>query len=168
MKIHILEKICPYCSIKFEGDYRQIYCNSLCRSRSAYHRFAKKHPDKKTKSLVLQRWYAKRHDALKRGLEFSITDKELDVILKSTCFYCGIKPKPVVIERFDNNQGYIPGNCVPSCTLCNQLKGKIHGEAYKALRSNVNKEFVLCIVNEDGNLLSAKDGSTYYRRKSGL
>lgn len=84
-----------------------------------------------------------KNGAKKRGLHFSLTDEEFKQITKQNCHYCNIEPKQESfssnkkltnegkehgkyiyngIDRKDNNVGYITGNCLPCCFLCNKAK----------------------------------------------
>lgn len=72
-----------------------------------------------------------------RGKEININyDTFLDLVT-SNCYYCGIEPYQVYtkffkkgeaefkhtgIDRVDNNKGYVDGNCVPCCEVCNRMK----------------------------------------------
>lgn len=81
--------------------------------------------------------------AKKRGLEFSLERDSFIELTSSDCKYCGEPPTKSMalrqkgksrhrslngdylyngIDRVDNNVGYIEGNCVPCCWLCNELK----------------------------------------------
>jgi len=163
MKLYLVKKICLYCETPFEGDYRRSYCNDLCRSRAAYHRFVQRHPDKKTKPKSLQRWYAKRANALNRGLEFTLTDYDVQRILTSPCFYCGVKTEKVEIERFDNEIGYTSDNCVASCGHCNRTKSQIHGSVFQFVQPFLSNGFRVCVPNDEGNLIQMSDGGIYKR-----
>jgi len=78
----------------------------------------------------------------KRGLEMSLSKDEYYDLITQNCAYCGASPSNVYtytgknkrgertggtlvytgIDRVDNSKGYIPGNCVPCCKHCNQIK----------------------------------------------
>jgi hypothetical protein len=75
--------------------------------------------------------------AKKRKLEFNITLEQFRGFLFKNCFYCGSSPKSISkiknltnenciiyngIDRVDNNVGYIIGNCVTCCIVCNRAK----------------------------------------------
>jgi hypothetical protein len=76
-----------------------------------------------------------KRQAAQRGYEWSISDEEAKEMTKKKCFYCGCEPyqrsgakrrgEPIIyngIDRVDNSKGYVPGNCVPCCGMCNQMK----------------------------------------------
>lgn len=76
-----------------------------------------------------------RRGALERGYSFELTKDEFKGIIFDNCAYCN-KPPAIVsgkqkyngvcihngADRIDNTKGYVSGNVVPCCTLCNQMK----------------------------------------------
>lgn len=71
----------------------------------------------------------------REGREFSLTFEEFKTLVKSPCFYCGEPPSNLRstkhlrrqelvggIDRVNNNLGYVTGNCVPCCKICNFMK----------------------------------------------
>lgn len=75
--------------------------------------------------------------ALNRGYEFSISKEYFKKIVIQPCIYCGESLtqekrhrtngmygsfKYTGIDRYDNNKGYVEGNCVPCCKRCNRIK----------------------------------------------
>lgn len=69
-----------------------------------------------------------------RGLVFDVPPQEFDRLIASNCFYCGDPPSNVVtgyalrysgIDRVQNECGYIAGNCVACCRVCNDMKGTL-------------------------------------------
>lgn len=73
--------------------------------------------------------------ARKYEREFALTDTQLKILYKSSCYYCGIEPKqtfrsqsngePFIyngIDRVDNTKGYTTDNVVPCCKPCNLVK----------------------------------------------
>ena len=74
-----------------------------------------------------------KHNAKKRGLNWCLTDDEVNKLFSENCFYCGLAPsnnykttyfnkKYSGIDRIDNNIGYTLGNTVPCCKVCNHAK----------------------------------------------
>lgn len=73
--------------------------------------------------------------ARKHKRKFELTKKQFKEITQQDCYYCGGKPKNIMdtkrfngeyvyngIDRIDNNKGYIIGNIVPCCFVCNVAK----------------------------------------------
>jgi hypothetical protein len=84
---------------------------------------------------------AYRSNAKAKCREFSLSHEEACSILTNRCHYCGIKPyrriratrarfdKTTIltngIDRIDNRDGYVAGNCVPCCANCNFSKRQL-------------------------------------------
>ena len=67
-----------------------------------------------------------RYSAKKRGIECSLTKAEWSAeVLGASCSYCSgpIEPTGSGLDRIDSSLGYIPGNILPACYLCNIVKG---------------------------------------------
>lgn len=102
-------------------------------------------------------YYNYRRSALKRHLSFEISKEEFNKITSSNCRYCGNEPsriiskthskKPVVIkhtqytyngiDRVNPNIGYIKGNIVACCWLCNVAKNNMPLEEFSSWVANV-------------------------------
>jgi hypothetical protein len=74
------------------------------------------------------RFSAAKSQARRRGLEWSISRETLEILQKSSCFYCGGKVSLVAtgLDRVDNTKGYTMQNVVPCCKVCNMVKGYAH------------------------------------------
>lgn len=99
---------------------------------------------KTVKEIALKNMYRNyKSMATKRGLEFDLTREQFDNFTSWECHYCGAKPtgrsyltarpdgvhKANGIDRVDNAKGYVLGNCVPCCKICNQMKSDMpHSE----------------------------------------
>ena len=70
--------------------------------------------------------------AKKRNLDFTLSKALFESLLIQPCFYCGhsIPNQINGIDRVDNNKGYIEGNVVPCCEICNTLKGTNHPQEF--------------------------------------
>lgn len=78
-----------------------------------------------------------KNGAKKRKYEYSLTDKEARKLFFGRCSYCGAKPSKNYrsevkvtllingIDRIDNSKGYIPGNVITACAVCNQMKHRL-------------------------------------------
>ena len=73
----------------------------------------------------------KRH-AEAKGREFSLTYEQVKEIIEKPCTYCGVshsnKKRDYVyngMDRYDNAKGYIYGNVLPCCIICNRAKGNM-------------------------------------------
>lgn len=83
-------------------------------------------------------------NAKKRGIEYSLTEKQFKKITQQPCYYCGAKPNNITnqphcngvytyngLDRIDNAKGYSINNVVPCCRQCNFAKGKLILQEFK-------------------------------------
>ena len=79
-----------------------------------------------------------RGSAKQKGLEFKLTNAEIDKLVTSPCLYCGMIPYRVWrvccgegrvdqktcngIDRVNSAKGYLKENCVSCCPRCNYAK----------------------------------------------
>lgn len=84
--------------------------------------------------------------AKSRGLEFTLTDDELDTLFSGKCFYCDSPPSNKIraktphgplqvfvyngIDRVDNKRGYVIDNVVSACNICNRAKGDMSQQEF--------------------------------------
>lgn len=64
-------------------------------------------------------------NTIKRGLEFTITEKEYNDFKLGTCYLCGTvgsKECQNGIDRVDSSKGYEITNCRSCCSWCNRFK----------------------------------------------
>ena len=87
-----------------------------------------------------------RRHAQCRGLAWVLTGKDFDRLTAQDCHYCGQSPASVSrsglydggvftyngIDRVDNTLGYIAGNVVPCCKICNNAKKDLPLEEFMA------------------------------------
>jgi hypothetical protein len=55
-----------------------------------------------------------------KGMPFLLSRERFNALLLSACEYCGGKGGG--IDRVDNSLGYVEGNVVPCCQMCNLAK----------------------------------------------
>jgi hypothetical protein len=77
-----------------------------------------------------------RYGARKRNLEFELSKEKFKELCIDNCFYCNKSPTTIEpangyrngefiyngIDRVNNDLGYVEGNCVTCCTICNYMK----------------------------------------------
>jgi hypothetical protein len=86
-------------------------------------------------AIIHRIWNQYRAGARIRGLEFSLTDEDVRILVTGNCFYCGAEPSRYFkrgpksnsllvngIDRMDNRIGYVHGNVVSCCWACNKAK----------------------------------------------
>lgn len=136
-----LNVVCENCGIAFTKIQAEIkstnhnYCSRECRY------IGQRLPAGQSNRNEVLVGY--KHHAKKRGLKFSLTDGEVDKLFKGNCFYCGLEPKMKGrnsrhygeflyngIDRIDPHKGYITGNVVSCCQMCNVMKWKYSKEEF--------------------------------------
>lgn len=81
--------------------------------------------------------------ASKRGFSFELSREQFSELIKQNCKYCGITPSAKWmreymngsctyngIDRVDSSKGYLVGNVVPCCAVCNMAKGKLSKDQF--------------------------------------
>lgn len=101
---------------------------------------------KKRRQTAKGRFEMLKAGAKKRGLDFDINfEKYCDCFWEKSCVYCGETSKG--IDRIDSNLGYIDGNMVSCCYLCNVMKTD---QSIESFQERISKIFHR--MNEWGNL----------------
>lgn len=59
--------------------------------------------------------------AKENGREFKLSREEFIQLFISNCHYCGSE-NARGIDRIDSDKGYIEGNVLPCCSICNFMK----------------------------------------------
>lgn len=81
--------------------------------------------------------YYKR-SARDRGHSWGLSDVQVIDLLKAECLYCGEMPAKG-IDRFDNAFGYVRGNAMPCCKVCNYAKRTMSAPEFFAWIKKVAK-----------------------------
>lgn len=100
--------------------------------------------DKTQKGYWVQKLAKLRCISKKRGLSFTLVLEDIKDLYSSGCVYCGSEISVKTIDRKDNAIGYVQGNCLSACWLCNRLKGNfmsfnemvVMGEAIRKIKQN--------------------------------
>ena len=99
--------------------------------------YKKKYPEKYQEKLERKRIYNKKlkgrimyykNRSRKHEIKkLKISDKWIELLLKSDCFYCGYFPENGLntLDRKNNNICYTYENTVSSCYMCNMMKKKL-------------------------------------------
>lgn len=96
---------------------------------------------------ILKNDYKK--SARKRNLIWNLDEKQLMLLFKNNCYYCGDEPSLITkgrdcslkaienskfiyngIDRLDNSIGYEEKNCVSCCNICNSMKSNFTSEQF--------------------------------------
>ena len=86
-------------------------------------------------------YYNTKASADKRNYVFDLSLSKVSSLSQQPCTYCGQEPSQFQtrfsefkyngIDRVDNSLGYVEGNCVPCCKLCNRMKDVMSVEDFK-------------------------------------
>ncbi len=71
---------------------------------------------------AISRYGKYKKGAASRGLDFNISFEEFMLLWQKPCYYCGSSIETIGIDRIDNSIGYMLGNIIPSCFVCNRAK----------------------------------------------
>jgi hypothetical protein len=88
---------------------------------------------KRTKYVYKKRYTSLKSQAKNRGLEVGLNFEEYEKIAKNPCHYCNDEFGEATragggLDRLDNSIGYMKGNVVSCCRICNSLKLNIFTE----------------------------------------
>ena len=84
-----------------------------------------------------------KNSAKVRNVPFTLSDEQFRELTQEKCFYCGSEPSQEKyrkfsngayvfngIDRKDNSKGYVQGNVLPCCFICNRAKGNMSYEDF--------------------------------------
>lgn len=142
--------ICPYCDSSFESTHTQVKpktgrkrgkdhcgCQSKIRRATRVGCAPSNKLDDRARTLS-QTVGSYKSSARAKGLEYGLSDEDVEGLIFSNCFFCGEAPSKICtlgqglwvrdsvpvngIDRIDSKQGYLKSNVLPCCTYCNYLK----------------------------------------------
>ncbi len=146
-------KLCPDCKINPKVPNRT-YCrpcyNKRNREKYGPRWYNKQSPERKR---YLHRWgkspsgrfsqYKKNAKAEKK--EFLLTKEFFTAVTSLPCIYCegwvNKELKYTGLDRVDSDKGYIQGNVVPCCSICNWMKNTLTVDQFRLHLEKVNKRF---------------------------
>lgn len=133
-----------------EADPNNFYKTSKSKCRKCY--IARAYPQAMQwwkSNLMRVRWLGAKHRALKRGLEFSITEEDLWSIYtrqEGKCYYSKLafdpskEPLTYSIERVDSNKGYTVENVRLLCSSVNYMKNDLTEQQFLFLVKKIYEE----------------------------
>lgn len=74
--------------------------------------------------------------AKSRNLEFTLRIEEFTQLAKSNCYYCDSRPRQYAdsvrngVDRLDSKLGYVNGNVITCCSVCNKMKGTLSHDTF--------------------------------------
>lgn len=107
-------KLCTECGVKLDTIYtkcRKCLDKCIIRTQKPNRRFS-----------------LNKHEAIKLGKTWELTEDQYYLLIKQPCFYCGLALNSSVrsgLDRVDNTLGYIIDNVVPCCVECNVAKSDL-------------------------------------------
>jgi len=103
-------------------------------------------------------WSYYRWNARRSEVPFTLEKIEFARLLATVCFYCDAEPDNLVraesgdtlryngIDRLVPANGYVSGNCVPCCKICNFMKNTLSVEEFFAHISKIADKLTKCTV----------------------
>jgi hypothetical protein len=126
------EKIAEYRAANKEriAEYYAANKERIAKQKAGYNRTFK------------AKWISLKNRARRKGLPVEITFEQwLAIVEPKECYYCE-GPLPEVgygIDRIDSSKGYVEGNCVPCCTICNvMLLNHNNEDAFKHMEKMIS------------------------------
>lgn len=111
-------------SEKRRQDYIKNKDNVIHKSKEYYMKNKDKIKEVKNRYRISPkgRLLTYKQSAKKRGYDFLLNPEDFTKLLGSKCHFCGVT-KANGIDRIDSKKGYIYGNVLPCCKICNFMKG---------------------------------------------
>lgn len=136
---------CGHLMRRKKGHYR-MYCSRLCYSIGR-----RLEEGMAARNEVVFRY---KRQAKERNLEWLLTDIMVDALFKNNCHWCGEPPsnsgkrarnygdfRHSGIDRVDNNKGYVEGNVVSCCIVCNSMKRDFTEDVFLDRARRIAKRF---------------------------
>ena len=142
----------PVKAKKYREDHAQAMTEKSARYRKSHiltkrngdakyreeHRTELRERRKKHHSTLNSRFYHAKITAKRRQKTWELTLEQYSNLVAEPCFYCSNRLGPpsilgIGLDRLDNNMGYLPGNIVSCCGICNSIKGKFSSEEAKVM-----------------------------------
>ena len=87
---------------------------------------------KKSPNWALNKYKSCEYSAKSRDLKFEIEEDLFLLLIKLPCGYCGksSENKDIGIDRIDSSVGYVSGNFIQCCKMCNLMKMSLAAEKF--------------------------------------
>ena len=95
------------------------------------------------KSWLHKMIYDYKKHAKKLNVKYTLTKDEFETLVNGHCYYCNESPKNG-IDRINPNWGYVLGNCVSCCKICNYMKRNLTDMEFL---QHVHKIVAICTVS---------------------
>ena len=92
----------------------------------------KEHRNELERQNITSKYSHYKKDASRRNLLFQLSEEQFTTIIFQNCNYCGIMEDIGFngVDRIDSTQGYILGNVVGCCKMCNYMKGSLSVDTF--------------------------------------
>lgn len=144
--------LCTMCGVTLEKLTKGIKDNLLQKCDDCYSTMRKVEDNRKRERnysserlLNPERHYREyAASAIKKNVEFSITLEEFTEVVTKQCYYCKKYNETEVlgIDRIDSFKGYVKGNILPACEICNTMKKQLTMKEFANHISLLYKNFV--------------------------
>ena len=143
--------VCTMCGITLENLTKGIKDNLVQKCNACYSTMRKVEDkrvrernyafEKKLNPLIHFREYA--DSAAKKNVEFNITLEEFTEVVTKPCYYCKKYDETEVlgIDRIDSFKGYVKGNILTACEICNTMKKQLTMKEFASHISLLYKNF---------------------------
>lgn len=112
-KLRYHHNICRECKKQRQKNYYINNPNKVYRDYKEY--------QKNYYKTIKGKFYDYRKKSKYRGWSFTFTFSQFQKLLNLPCHYCG-SFKNIGLDRVDSAKGYIKGNTLPCCSICNIAK----------------------------------------------
>ena len=119
-------KVCPKCKeTKPFSDFNKNKAN-----KDGCHSYCKQCRSNRVRSSPTNIYSSYKRDAKRRNYDFEITYSYFMSFWQKPCYYCGTEIKNIGLDRVDNNKGYVIGNVMACCSICNFAKSNLTKEEF--------------------------------------
>lgn len=80
--------------------------------------------------LLIVKHYDHVRNARIKGLTNELSQDQYIALALSPCMYCGERTTVNGVDRLDSDFGYVAGNCVTACKVCNYAKGIMSADEF--------------------------------------
>lgn len=135
------------------GKTKSCGCVGRAKARELAKRLSRSKAENEGPIAARQLYSRYKNDARRMSRDFEITFDDAMSLFHGNCTYCGLEPHRINrsrdsyfayngIDRVNNEEGYIAGNCVPCCKKCNEIKRDLTLSEFKELIVRMHK--VMC------------------------
>jgi len=126
--LHGLHQLCRVCGQKLNigqnwTKHRRSLYDYVCKSCSTL-------SSSQYYATPASRFGAYKRNAGYRGHVFSLTWEEFKGFWGKSCTFCGSSIQTIGLDRIDSKVGYVLGNVVSCCWICNKMKSDLPQDVF--------------------------------------